>query len=300
MKSFEWKVNYVVEGLLPSELPKTINKECDLEKFAEGKGDEVKALLSVKILRPSIPSDKEEEEVRKIALEKAERLVNIYSLFVGRLRILQEASIEQVTPYEGKRRLSKTLPIRARVLLPGKTWCERSKFLKETETVPLENYLSLALSHYSLAQWTEPKSSFLNLMVCIEALYNVNAQEIRYRISHRVANLLGRTEKLRQRIFNDMLDLYSKRNDLVHGIKPVNVSEKDTKLLWAYSEYSLMAFLKLRPKKKDILGEIDEVIYDEERRKQIQENISDILESLEKSLEGREEENPKGHFETIN
>lgn len=163
-------------------------------------------------------------------------------------------------------------------------WSEGIGFVKEIETPSPKEYISLALSFYNLALWSETKSSFLNSMICIEALYNNSPQELRYRLSHRTANLLGRTENLRRIIFKDMSDFYSKRNKIVHGLKPFEVSNEDRELLLTYSKYSITAFLKLKQKKSRILNEIDEAIYDEERRKQIQEEIKDVLESLEQEL----------------
>jgi hypothetical protein len=51
-------------------------------------------------------------------------------------------------------------------------------------------------------------------MICIEALFNTSSQEIRKTISHRIANLLGKTIELRSDFYNEMLKLYKIRNDL--------------------------------------------------------------------------------------
>ena len=292
MKNFKWKVNYVVEGLLPLELPKTVNKEYVLERIIE-KEPETRAILSVGVSRQPVPSEEEVEKVRRIAYERVERLVNFYSLFIGGLRILYEESVEQVTPYKGRKLLSRSFRIRGRVALTDEEWHKGIKLFQEVETQSLEKYLSLALSHYNLAFWTEPKSSFLNLMICIEALYNTDPQELRYRISHRVANLLGRTEILRRRIFKNIQDLYSKRNRLVHGLKPVEVTEEDRELLRTYSKHSLWALLNLGQKKKDILEKIDDAIYDEKIRKNIQEKLEDILDRLEKKLKEKQNDPDK-------
>jgi hypothetical protein len=293
MKSFEWKVNYVIEGVLPSKLPKSINKECILEEITKeigketGEKGETRGILSVRISRQSVPSHEEFEEVRRIAFERVKRLVAIYSLFLARLRIVFELSIQQVTPYKGLKLFSQTFRLVRGISLPDEIWYERIKLLQEVETQRFREYLSLALSHYNLAFWTEPKSSFLNLMICIEALYNDHPQEIRYRISHRIAHLLGRTENLRRDIFNDVQDLYSKRNNLVHGRKPVEISKEDEELLRTYSKYSIRAFLKLKQEKNKILPRIDKAIYDKKIRKEVQEQIENILDSLEKELKKR-------------
>lgn len=280
-KDFEWKVNYVVEGILPKSLPKSINDRCSLESFL---GDN-KARLSVKVSRESIPSEREMEQVRRIASERATELVNIYSLYVAPLKIITEESVEQVTPFEGKKHASLRQLVVPFRIVPDADWnrrYERVKSFLETRTFPFEEYISLALSHYQVARWTEMRTSFLNLMICIEALYNNSPQELRFRISHRIANLLGRTEASRRKIYNDILYLYDKRNKLIHGLKHVEISREDHKLLLSYSKCSLMAFFKLGQKKKDILDQIDKGFYVQEVRERNQEKIKDILDRFEK------------------
>lgn len=279
-KKFEWKVNFVAEGVFPSKLPKTLNDKCVLAEL-EGNA----ALLSVKVFRDSIPSNAEVQNVKKIAVETATELANLYSLFIAPLKIVMVESLEQITPYEGKKYATlKQLRVPFKIDLPDEEWDRRFNEFKESKNFPTRDYLSLALSHYRLARTLglDLKSEFLNLMICIESLYNKDPQEIRFRISTRIANLLGRTEELRKKIYTDMLYLYKKRNDIIHGLKPVAVSNEDMQLLLTYSKTSLIAFLKLGQKKKTILDEIDEVIFDNKKREQIQEQIKDILEKFEK------------------
>jgi hypothetical protein len=121
----------------------------------------------------------------------------------------------------------------------------------------------------------------LHLMMYMEGLFNESSQELRYRISHRLANLLGKTEERRQEIFNDFYSLYDKRNKLVHSIKPVEVSNKDQALLTSYSKCSLIAFLKLRKKKDVALKEIDKAIYDTETRTALQKICEDAIKASE-------------------
>ncbi len=281
-KSFEWKIKFLVEGAFPSKLPKAITEECILEQFANE--EKSRAILRVRVRSKYIPSKAEVERVRKIAYEKAQRTITLYSVFLGLLKILKLVSVHQVTPYEGKSHYLITAETKFTVAIPDKTWVEGTKFLEEIGTSQFEEYLSLALSHYSLASWMEPKSRFLNLMICMEALYNKDPQELRYRMSHRVANLLGRTEEMRKRMFDDFSVLYNKRNELAHGLKPVEISSDDNKLLLHYSKFSLLAFLKLRQKKQKVLDTIDNAVYDTKAREDIQHRVENIIEALEKKL----------------
>jgi hypothetical protein len=84
MTNYEWKVNFEVEGSLPKTLPKSIFKDCVL------KGGKKKntALLSITIFRETVPSSEDVTIINKIGLETANRIVDFYSLFFGRLRLV--------------------------------------------------------------------------------------------------------------------------------------------------------------------------------------------------------------------
>lgn len=278
-KIFEWHVTFVVEGSTFPSLPKSIDDECILERLeGEKLRDESTAILVVKVYRESIPSDEECNKVEKAAYEKAQLIADFYSLFVGQMRVMGCSSITQVTPYKGQAIFHQSIQCRIKIKLNDHVWSEKAKPLSETKTLNPQPYVSLALAHYGLALWQELNLKFLNLMISIEALYNSNPQELSYRISHRVANLLGRTEKDRQRIFKEIHDFYVKRNVLVHGLNPVNISEDDVERLRRYSKCSLLIFLRLGQKKDKILNEVDEAIYDEAARQKIQEKVKDIIE----------------------
>ena len=71
---------------------------------------------------------------------------------------------------------------------------KRMNLLKDIDIHALADFLYISLSHYQFSVWKEPmtrlnKVSFLNAMICIEALYNTGPQEIRKTLSHRVAKL---------------------------------------------------------------------------------------------------------------
>jgi hypothetical protein len=167
---------------------------------------------------------------------------------------------------------------------------KRMKLLKDINIHSLEEFLYLALSYYQLSVWKEPmtrhnKVSFLSSMICIEALYNTSAQEIRKTTSHRIANLFGRTNNTRAKIYNQIYELYRKRNNLVHGIKPAEISFNDLWIINKFSKYSLLAFLKLQVKNKEnFTKKLDKSIYSEKVRQENQEKIIDIIKELEHIL----------------
>ena len=288
MTNYEWLVNYEVEGSFPKTLPKSISKECVLKKSKKKNT----ALLSITIFRETVPSSEEVTLIQKIGLETANKIVDFYSLFFGRLRLVNEfpESTEQITPHNGHKMMTASLSLNFPGVVSEESFEKRIELLKDIDIHSLEDFLYLALSHYQLSVWKEPmtrqnKVSFLNSMICIEALYNTGAQEIRKTISHRIANLFGRTNKTREMIYNQIYELYKKRNDLVHGSKPVAVSFRDLWIINKYSKYSLLAFLKMMVKNKAYFNKkLDESIYSEKLRRENQEKIMDIIMELEQIL----------------
>lgn len=281
-KTYEWEVTFVVEGWFPQVLPKSINKDCVLSCIKTPKGETIN-MLTLTIHREYAPSKTEITEVQKFALEEAERIASLYSLSIRPMKVLRLKSLDQVTAFQGERYHSETLTITVpRLAIPELTWSEKVKSLQDIIGQSFREYLLLALTNFGLAMWVfETKLKFLHLMMCMEGLFNDGPQELRYRISHRLANLLGKTEERRQEIFSDFSALYDKRNKLVHSLKPIEVSGKDQDLLISYSKCSLIAFLKLRKKKDAALKEIDKAVYDTQTRNDLQKICEDAIEALE-------------------
>jgi len=280
MSTFEWKARFIVEGVLPTNLPQRI---CDRFVLEERKEEKSKAILSVRIIRGHVPSQQEFDEVRAIARKEATKFTKAYSVFLGRLRF-RELSIDQITPYRRERFASMTVQVRGELAISEEDWKNKKRAFEEILETPSRRSVSLAMAHYHLALWTEPPSSFMNLMICLEALFNDSPQELRYRISHRVANIFGKTEGKRARIFDHIQKLYKKRNDVVHGIRPVMISKEEESLLQIYSQHSIAAFMKLQQEKKNILTKVDKAQYNEEIRKAMQSEIQEIIESLEEKV----------------
>jgi hypothetical protein len=93
------------------------------------------------------------------------------------------------------------------------------------------DYIQLALDHWdeSLSMHTK-HLEFLSLMMALEALFNVGAQDIRYRVSRSVAVLLGQDEEASDHIFDAVKEAYDVRSKLVHTGSAVGV-----KKVWMWS-----------------------------------------------------------------
>jgi hypothetical protein len=96
------------------------------------------------------------------------------------------------------------------------------------------NFYKILLSKFDLAieyfnkSYNEPypRDSFLDLMIVLENLYLKNiSQELSYRLSMRMAHVLGNNKEERIHIYHLIKEAYSLRSKIVHGEKS-NVLDK--------------------------------------------------------------------------
>ncbi len=79
-------------------------------------------------------------------------------------------------------------------------------------------FLEFALRYYNFAKERETnEDKLIDYMVVFESLYLNEELELSYRLSNRMATLLGENEQKRQEIAEDIKDLYNLRSSLVHG-----------------------------------------------------------------------------------
>jgi len=80
--------------------------------------------------------------------------------------------------------------------------------------------LQTALRRFDQAfRFRENTSNIIDLIVCLESIMDVQQEELRRRLSLRVALLLGNTESIRRSIYELVSTAYDIRNALVHGRK---------------------------------------------------------------------------------
>ncbi|MCK4459533.1 MAG: hypothetical protein KAU52_07410 [Methanosarcinales archaeon] len=193
------------------------------------------------------------------------------------------------------------------------------------------DFLDFALRYYNFAKERETnEDKLIDYMIVFEALYLTDKAELAYRISNRVATLLGEDEQNRQEIFSNIKDSYNLRSVLVHGSlfkhtvdkkefdkmgislssfqgsninkfgkhyfkdryaaqsshRIIELSLQDEKiknlfdewynaeigLVEKYARLSLKRFLNLIciKNKKDILKDLDDSIFDSEKRRDVQ------------------------------
>jgi len=83
-----------------------------------------------------------------------------------------------------------------------------------------EKSFSLALRRFSQAQERrQPEDRLIDYWVGLEALFSPGRAELKYRISLRVANLVGRSDSYERRreIFDELKRSYDARSKVAHG-----------------------------------------------------------------------------------
>jgi hypothetical protein len=88
----------------------------------------------------------------------------------------------------------------------------------DSTTLPLSlEYVQLALEHWEESlRDAKPAFQLLSLVTALEALFNVGAQDIRYRTARSIAVLLGRDSTDSDELFETTLHAYDVRSKLVH------------------------------------------------------------------------------------
>jgi hypothetical protein len=118
----------------------------------------------------------------------------------------------------------------------------------------------------------------LNLFTALEGLLtNDSTSELTYRLSMRVASLLGEDDESRKRVFNEMKSFYDLRSKIVHG-SGFRLKPKYQALLEQVStlrEYvrrvilRIMALLVNGIQPAEIEGLLDDMVFDESARKRV-------------------------------
>lgn len=133
------------------------------------------------------------------------------------------------------------------------------------------------------------KEQFINAFVVLESLFNESINDIIYKISIRISSLLKAFDHQATKTFDNMIDLYKIRNDIVHGSGKKILSFDDMETLQDYAEKCLISMyilcLNRRNKSKTdfkiaLMREIDETLLNDEKQYQIINEIRDGLKNF--------------------
>ena len=112
----------------------------------------------------------------------------------------------------------------------------------------------------------------IDLFIALETLFSPG-QETRYRISLRTALFLSLVGLDRKKVFETVYELYKKRSKIVHGVESVDVSWEKVFSLENYLRECFRTFLYLDRAKDEITRMLDESVYDEEARSELEKIV---------------------------
>ena len=105
---------------------------------------------------------------------------------------------------------------------------EFASFFKAYD-LPTISKIKLAIAYFnkSYIEPYTPRDSFLDIMICLETLFlKDTGQELSYKLSMRMAHLLGENVEKRENIFQIINDAYRRRSKIVHGSEITDLSEE--------------------------------------------------------------------------
>lgn len=128
-------------------------------------------------------------------------------------------------------------------------------------------YLMNAVHFFHYSNLTERiEEKLIDLVISLEALYLTERMELGYRLSLRVASLIGHlyNDRTVQQIAEEIRNLYDKRSSIVHG-DPEKITNDEILRLESYVRRSIQMFLKLSAtkSKSDVLKLVDASLFDD-------------------------------------
>ena len=142
-----------------------------------------------------------------------------------------------------------------------------------------KSYLINALNYFCHAlDGISNEEKLIDLMIAMESLFSRERQELRLRISLRSAFLLSvGKEDERSSIFKTVYGLYNKRSKIVHGVERVDLSHEEIMILVSYVRESIRCLTHIELEKDRLLGLLDQAVYDEGKKRELEEFVSDAL-----------------------
>lgn len=179
---------------------------------------------------------------------------------------------------------------------------------KYIDVVKENDFLAIALDYFYEAEkkFVYNNEGFISAMISMEALFNEGPSDIKYKLSHRAAFLLGLSGLDSLKAFEKLKVFYNNRSKLVHGGGNLK-HDPDRYLVSMYIRRALIIFMILlknnnrrsksvKKRKIEILREIDYAMLDEDRSKSLKNEITKGLKdfnlkiprTFEGKIEGRD------------
>jgi len=147
----------------------------------------------------------------------------------------------------------------------------------------LQKYPQIDLALHRYAKESAMYGESVDLMISLEALLVPEEEGIAYRLSQRVANLLGPDAASRKELFRRIRDCYSLRSKIVHGAKfkekELNAAQQ---LDWLREItrrvlLSVMALATEMDLGSDFYASLNDMCFDDDLRRSIQAKASRLL-----------------------
>lgn len=146
-------------------------------------------------------------------------------------------------------------------------------------------FIEIALDYFSEAEkkFVYSNEGFISAIISMEALFNEGPSDIKYKLSHRAAFLLGLWGIDPIKAFEKLKSFYNTRSTLVHGGGSLP-HDPDRHLVSHYTRISIIIFLILlkneerqsigkKKIKSSVLQEIDYAMLDESKAKSLRREI---------------------------
>jgi len=149
---------------------------------------------------------------------------------------------------------------------------------KYINVINANKFVELAIEYYYNAKikniYTD--DGFISAMISMEALFNEGPSDVKYKIAHRAAFLLGLIGNNPIEVFSKLNKYYNDRSKLIHGSGSPEYGSARGDLL-DYARTSIIIFLSLlyaeNNSKKDLLRKIDYAMLDPKERDALREEI---------------------------
>ena len=160
-------------------------------------------------------------------------------------------------------------------------WKRYRKFRTERAKLKPNKYLEIALRRFNLGiEEADFENKMIDYLISLEALYLPERQELTYRLSNRVATLLGKEGKETEEIRKIITKAYDLRSDIVHGkdVRPIKIEGKTfqpndfASKVEEYVRQSVRHFIALSKtykKQESIIDELDKSLLNVKSRKKL-------------------------------
>lgn len=277
MKQFE--VRIFINGTFPKELLPQLIKDIRVETNTELDKEELcMFVLNVEADDPP--------EAFQLGFKKAQEFLSFYSVTtLNHINILQDKT-HQITTIEltGDRKPENFEP-GYDVDSPDENFIKLFMPLYPIISKKGNEYLKVAMEFLYLCRFEDlTHIVIVQCMVALEALFSVSGEssEISYKLSNRIATLLGNNTEERKKFRKEFRDFYNIRSRVIHG-DFIELGAYDFGLLVARTKQSILLFLGLAKtlSHKEIIEKIDDAMIDNSLQSDLKKEASEILTKIE-------------------